>query len=148
MTISRRTFLTNLGYGIFLAASGLIAAMFARFLTPNLVTPSPGPVEIGMPDVYAMGSLTHVESARVYLGRDERGFYAIVAICTHLGCTPRLESNEFACPCHGSRFARDGSVLAAPATRTLDRAWVGRSANGKLFVDRSRIVDASYRLVV
>jgi len=122
--------------------------MFARFLTPNLVTPAPGPVEIGSPEEYAMGSLTHVENAQAYLGRDERGFYAIVAICTHLGCTPRLESNEFACPCHGSRFARDGSVLASPATRALDRAFVGRNANGKLFVDRSRIVDANYRFTL
>ncbi len=148
MTISRRNFLINLGYGIFLAASGLVAAMFARFLTPNLVTPSLGPVEIGNPDEYAIDSLTHVENAHGYVGRDGRGFYAIVAICTHLGCTPRLESNEFACPCHGSRFALDGSVLAAPAMRALDRAFVGRNANGKLFLDRSRIVDASYRLTV
>ncbi len=119
--------------------------MFARFLTPNVVTPAPGPVEIGMPDEYALGSLTYIEKARAYLGRDERGFYAIIAICTHLGCTPRLGANEFVCPCHGSRFARDGRVLSAPATRALDRAFVGRNVNGKLLVDCSRRVDADYR---
>jgi len=144
--MTRRNFLRNLGYGAFLASSGLIAAMFARFLTPNITTPAPGPVEIGMPEEYARGSLTHVENARAYLGRDAFGFYAIIAICTHLGCAPHLDGDEFACPCHGSRFARDGRVLAAPATRALDRAFVGRNANGKLFIDRSRIVDASYRL--
>jgi len=146
MKLSRRDFLTNLGFGAFLAVAGAIAAAFARFLTPNIVTPAPGPVEIGTPEEYAVGSLTHLENARVYLGRDARGFYAIVAICTHLGCTPRLEASEFACPCHGSRFARDGQVISAPATRGLDRAFVGRGANGKLFVDRSRIVDGNYRL--
>jgi cytochrome b6-f complex iron-sulfur subunit len=146
MKLTRRDFITNLGYGIFLAASGTIAAMFARFLTPNVTTPAPGPVEIGMPSDYAIDSLTHIENARAYLGRDERGFYAIIAICTHLGCTPRLNGNEFACPCHGSRFARDGQVISAPATRALDRAFVGRNANGKLFIDRSRIVDTNYRL--
>jgi cytochrome b6-f complex iron-sulfur subunit len=148
MKLTRRDFLINLGYGVFLAASGMLAAMFARFLTPNVTTPAPGPIEIGTPDDYAVGSLTHIENARAYLGRDAQGFYAIVAICTHLGCTPRLDGNEFACPCHGSRFARNGSVLAAPATRALDRAFVGRNTNGKLFVDRSRIVDASYRLMI
>ncbi|MBI5651134.1 MAG: ubiquinol-cytochrome c reductase iron-sulfur subunit [Chloroflexi bacterium] len=147
MKLTRRDFLTNLGYGSFLVASGALAALFARFLTPNIVTPAPGPVEIGSPDQYALGSLTHIENARVYLGRDERGFYAISAICTHLGCAPRLDGDEFACPCHGSRFARDGRVLSAPATRPLDRVFVGRSANGKLFVERSRQVDADYRLV-
>ncbi len=145
MKLTRRNFLINLGYGIFLAVSAALAAMFARFLSPNIVTPAPGPIEIGNPEEYAIGSLTHIENARAYLGRDERGYYAIIAICTHLGCAPRLDGNEFACPCHGSRFARDGSVLAAPATRALDRAFVGRAANGKLFVDRSRIVDSSYR---
>ncbi|MFL6450146.1 MAG: ubiquinol-cytochrome c reductase iron-sulfur subunit [Bryobacteraceae bacterium] len=43
--------------------------------------------------------------------------------CTHLGCAYRWESNrkEFSCPCHGSRFAKDGAVIAGPATRALDR---------------------------
>ena len=145
MKLSRRDFLINLGYGIFLAVSSGFAAMFARFLTPNVVTPAPGPVEIGMPDEYATGSLTIVENARAYLGRDTQGFYAIIALCTHLGCTPRFDGNEFACPCHGSRFARDGQVISTPATRALEHAFVGRTSNGRLFVDRRRIVDANYR---
>ncbi|CAG0946938.1 cytochrome b6-f complex iron-sulfur subunit [Anaerolineae bacterium] len=145
--MTRRDFLTNLGFSAFLAASGALTAMFVRFLTPNVVTPAPGPVEIGMPDEYAVGALSHIEKARVYLGRDERGFYAIIATCTHLGCIPRLDDNEFTCPCHGSRFASEGKVLSAPATRALERAFVGRNANGKLFVDRSRKVEADYRLI-
>jgi cytochrome b6-f complex iron-sulfur subunit len=148
MHLSRRDFLTNLGFGVFLAAVGSTMAMFVRFLTPNIVTPAPGPVEIGMPDEYAIGSLTYLESARAYLGRDVRGFYATIAICTHLGCAPRLDATEFACPCHGSRFARDGQVISAPAARSLDRAFVGRVASGKLFVDRSRVVGTDYRLGV
>jgi menaquinol-cytochrome c reductase iron-sulfur subunit len=43
--------------------------------------------------------------------------------CTHLGCAYRWDVNrkEFSCPCHGSRFAKDGAVIAGPATRALDR---------------------------
>ncbi len=80
----------------------------------------------------------------MYVGRDARGFYALVAICTHLGCTPRLAADQFVCPCHGSRFAADGQVISGPASRPLERAFVG-STNGRLFVDRSRIVDRNFR---
>jgi menaquinol-cytochrome c reductase iron-sulfur subunit len=43
--------------------------------------------------------------------------------CTHLGCAYHWEGrrHEFVCPCHGSRFAADGRVLAGPAPRPLDR---------------------------
>ena len=46
--------------------------------------------------------------------------------CTHLGCAYRWESNrkEFSCPCHGSRFGKDGAVIAGPATRALDQYQV------------------------
>jgi menaquinol-cytochrome c reductase iron-sulfur subunit len=43
--------------------------------------------------------------------------------CTHLGCAYHWEAgaHQFVCPCHGSRFAIDGRVLAGPAPRPLDR---------------------------
>jgi cytochrome b6-f complex iron-sulfur subunit len=144
--LSRRDFLARFGIGALLVVAGSVAAAMARFIQPNLVTSAPGPVDVGAPEQYPVGSLTFVESARSYLGRDDRGFYAIVGMCTHLGCAPRRDSNAFVCPCHGSRFSRDGQVLNGPASRPLDRAFVGRAGNGQLFVDRGRVVDASYRL--
>lgn len=46
--------------------------------------------------------------------------------CTHLGCAYHWDKQAkvFACPCHGSRFAMDGRVLAGPAPRPLDRYQV------------------------
>jgi len=46
------------------------------------------------------------------------------AACTHLGCHLKWNSFErcWDCPCHGSQFAPDGSILNAPAIAPLARA--------------------------
>lgn len=46
------------------------------------------------------------------------------AACTHLGCIVHWNSTEqcWDCPCHGSQFAPDGSVLNGPAISALARS--------------------------
>ncbi|ROQ35603.1 glycine/D-amino acid oxidase-like deaminating enzyme [Streptomyces sp. PanSC19] len=41
--------------------------------------------------------------------------------CTHMGCELGFDEAEqtWECPCHGSRFASDGTLLQGPATRSL-----------------------------
>lgn len=54
--------------------------------------------------------------------RDEKGMVQLrSAACTHLGCHLKWNSFErcWDCPCHGSQFAPDGSVLNAPAISPL-----------------------------
>jgi glycine/D-amino acid oxidase-like deaminating enzyme/nitrite reductase/ring-hydroxylating ferredoxin subunit len=55
--------------------------------------------------------------------RDESGeLHELSARCTHLGCILRFNGAErtWDCPCHGSRFALDGSVIEGPAVRGLE----------------------------
>lgn len=62
------------------------------------------------------------EQCAVY--RDEKGnVHALSARCTHLGCIVHFNDAERAweCPCHGSRFAPDGSVIQGPANAPLQR---------------------------
>jgi len=43
-------------------------------------------------------------------------------VCPHLGCQVEWEGDNkrFYCPCHGSVFAENGSVISGPAPRPLD----------------------------
>ena len=59
--------------------------------------------------------------------RAEDGSLLAVSLrCTHLGCLVRFNAAErsWDCPCHGSRFDVDGSVLEGPATRSLERKQI------------------------
>ena len=48
---------------------------------------------------------------------------AVSPVCSHLGCQVGFNRAErsWDCPCHGSRFAVDGSVLQGPAVHRLER---------------------------
>jgi cytochrome b6-f complex iron-sulfur subunit len=58
----------------------------------------------------------------------------IVDNCTHLGCTfPWNEiDQQFQCPCHGSRYSADGSVLRGPAPLPLKLVNVAIKENAIL----------------
>ncbi|MFK8850182.1 FAD-dependent oxidoreductase [Streptomyces sp. Ac-502] len=69
------------------------------------------------------GAVVRVRGRRCAVYRDEDGTaHAVSARCTHLGCLVAFNATEKAweCPCHGSRFAPDGSVLQGPATEALE----------------------------
>ncbi|MFD7628359.1 FAD-dependent oxidoreductase [Streptomyces sp. NPDC059851] len=55
--------------------------------------------------------------------RDDAGrLHAVSAVCTHMGCLVAFNNAErtWECPCHGSRFTVDGSVLQGPALEGLE----------------------------
>lgn len=63
--------------------------------------------------------------------KDESGkIYARSAVCTHMGCIVSWNVSEktWDCPCHGSRFGKDGAVIHGPAVDPLPKAGV---INGK-----------------
>lgn len=68
------------------------------------------------------GAIVRIGSERCAVYRDDDGrAHAVSARCTHLGCLVAFNAAERAweCPCHGSRFDTDGTVIQGPATRPL-----------------------------
>jgi Rieske Fe-S protein len=69
------------------------------------------------------GRLVREGAGKVAAYRDDDGtLHAVSATCTHLGCQVKWNSAErsWDCPCHGSRFHWDGSVLQGPAVAPLE----------------------------
>jgi Rieske Fe-S protein len=123
-------------------------AVFGGRLVAAAVSPRP-PVTrrilpAGPPEGIVVGGRRNVGEAIVL--RDERGFSAVSARCTHLGCTVTANARGFECPCHGSAFAQDGRVLRGPATSDLPWYAVVLGDDGELRVDLGTVVEPSHRL--
>jgi glycine/D-amino acid oxidase-like deaminating enzyme/nitrite reductase/ring-hydroxylating ferredoxin subunit len=67
------------------------------------------------------GTIVRIGGRHYAIYRDEAGVHALSARCTHLGCIVGWNRADRAweCPCHGSRFAADGTVVQGPATADL-----------------------------
>jgi glycine/D-amino acid oxidase-like deaminating enzyme/nitrite reductase/ring-hydroxylating ferredoxin subunit len=62
------------------------------------------------------------ESLATYRAPDGE-LFAVSPVCTHMGCKVHWNSVETSwdCPCHGSRFRPDGTVIEGPAIAALGR---------------------------
>ncbi len=142
--LDRRQFFVKLGLGSVAVAAAGTAAFAYQFLSPNvLYEPSPI-VNAGKPDQYPPDSVTLDPRTGIFVVNSAQGFYALQATCTHLGCLTawKPELGIIACPCHGSKFKRDGTKIEGPAPKPLPwlRMWL--SDEGDLMVDRATLLKA------
>ncbi len=132
-----------LGVGGWLAILGALqagAAALVALLFPRVLFEPPTSFKAGKPGVFTVGEVNEsfMKSQRVWIVREDTGFYALSGICTHLGCTPRWlgPENKFKCPCHGSGFRKDGTNFEGPAPRPLERVKV-EIVDGQLVIDKA-----------
>lgn len=116
--------------GVGLGGVSLVVLGCAGKLPPVRDVPAPGDeVTLALadyPDLQQQGGVLPVrpngagKPIMIVRGDGDR-FTAYSLRCTHLGCTVgwNAEARSFDCPCHGSRFNADGSVLRGPAKQPL-----------------------------
>lgn len=143
---TRRKFLGFISWMGIIGAVQVMGLAFVRFMYPRvLFEPSPT-FRAGLPREYMLGEVSekYKESHRVWIVRDkineEDRIYAILAICTHLGCTPRWlkAEDKFKCPCHGSGFDRRAVNFEGPAPRPMERLKITIGEDGQIVIDRSK----------
>jgi cytochrome b6-f complex iron-sulfur subunit len=145
--MSRRGWIA-LSWGAFTAASAAALAATGRFMFPNVLNEPPAQFKIGFPNEYGPGVDERFKDRfGVWVVRtpsdvvhNTGGFFALISVCTHLGCTPNWLSaeNKFKCPCHGSGFRPSGINFEGPAPRPLERARIVLAEDGQILVDKSR----------
>lgn len=146
MAENRRGFMRLLGKGsVFLAFMVQLVAA-ARAFVPNVLYEPSRRFKIRKPKAYPQG-VTFNADHRLFVCRVENDFHVISAVCTHLGCTVqwREDKREFDCPCHGSRFSQDGTVIGGPAPRPLPWYPVALSPDGYLEVNEAETVATGFR---
>ncbi|MFQ6015307.1 MAG: ubiquinol-cytochrome c reductase iron-sulfur subunit [Anaerolineae bacterium] len=124
-SINRREFLNYAwlaSLGIFLAEVGGVTYLFSmpRFREGEFG----GEFRVGQVKAYKEGEAPNLfREGKFYVVRLESGVLALYQVCTHLGClVPWQEiTGRFECPCHGSKFEKDGTYISGPAPRSLDR---------------------------
>ena len=117
--LSRRDFLKLARNGFLYLSGALALGGLLRFLDFD---PNPTPItefDLGPASNYPLHSRTILSEPPAMLLHTDQGFSALSLICTHLGCTVKNDAQGFACPCHGSHFDANGTVLHGPATKHL-----------------------------
>ncbi len=140
--ISRRSFLSTawkVSFGL-LAAAGVITTW--DLLKPTLAAGVDVIVKTVKPDAVPSAGVLEVPEARGYLVKvDEEEILALSEVCTHLGCrVPYIdEAGQFECPCHGSKFTREGDYIVGPAPRGMDE-YGTEVVEGVIVIDTSDVI--------
>ena len=133
------------------AAIALLFGLFGALRLPRaaVVPMASRKFRVTVPETLAPGEALVPTGRSVAVFRDPEGtVYAISRVCTHLGCLVKSEADGFHCPCHGSRFAPDGSVVKGPAPKALAWLAVSKAGAGTVIIDEGKTVPAGTKVTV
>ncbi|MCP4543503.1 MAG: Rieske 2Fe-2S domain-containing protein [Chloroflexi bacterium] len=103
-----------------------------------------GKFVVGKVEEFEDGSVTTIRDGKFFLVRQGDEFKALYQVCTHLGCLLRHSDEGFTCPCHGSQYTQDGTLISSPASRDMDEFDV-EIIGGNIVVDTGNRVKGQGR---
>ena len=118
---------------------GMNALALVYYFFPRTIREKKTSFKVGFPSDFGFGvSTTYQNQHRVWVVRDVEKIFVILAVCTHLGCTPEWKDSDgkFKCPCHGSGFDGEGINFEGPAPRPMDRCQVSLAPDGQILVNK------------
>ena len=124
--IKRREFLSLAWFGSLGILTVSFFSIFGKFSLPVRKKGEFGSIidVSAITDIPGIGEapINHAKG-KFWLVNSENGLRAFYKACTHLDCLFNWsdQENNFVCPCHGSKFSKEGIVLTGPATRSLDQ---------------------------
>jgi cytochrome b6-f complex iron-sulfur subunit len=131
-SISRRDFMRLSANGL-LAAAGLLGLSgLIRYFSYQSDPAPQTEFDLGPARNFPLDSQTIINYIPAIVMHDRTGYKALSLVCTHLGCTVEQDGEEFACPCHSSRYKPDGTVLRGPAKLNLTVLRVEQTPEGNL----------------
>lgn len=119
--INRRGFLAKSAF----AAAALVAAEACG--DGQIGPPARSSADLGnsvtvklsdFPELANVGTVVDIGHERAVVRTSATTFRGLSRICTHEGCDVDVRNNRFECPCHGSIFAADGSVIRGPSVQS------------------------------
>ncbi len=137
---NRRTFLGKLALTI-LGGTGVLALFGSLQLPFPRVFRESFRFKVGKVIDFPVNTFTFIPEKNIFILRERQSIRALSAICTHLGCVVQADNQGFLCPCHGSRYDRDGNVLFGPAPHHLNWFKVSLALDGQIMVDTNQKVN-------
>lgn len=131
--IDRRHFLTIIGWGGIVAFTGLSVYGSIRFLFPTVLYEPPTTFRLNSPESYPIGFteaflenaarlfINQDKALKIFLVRNERGMYALTALCRYEGCAldPVYDIKMLKCSCCGSLYDFEGNIHRGPSEQAL-----------------------------
>lgn len=139
--MNRRGFVNLfLGGSVFGAAASLLYPVIRYLIPPRrlettaktVVAAKAGELAPNTAKIFKFGS-----SPAILVDGADGQLHAFTAVCTHLNCTVRYESDTgtIYCPCHNGRFDLAGNVISGPPPKPLE-AYDVTVSGGDIYVSR------------